>query len=132
MNTGDGNGAVYNQRECPLNKLSHLSTNTHYAENDSGISFLMFWNQWSTGGKQLLLLTTRKMGIGLSKPDCRVYKGFGISYLTPVIGLIWVSHTPPTLTVFDTSPPWQVSPLSATRHLSSSGLPALIQEGVFR
>jgi hypothetical protein len=29
MNTGDGNGSVCNQRECPLNRLSHLSTNTH-------------------------------------------------------------------------------------------------------
>jgi hypothetical protein len=62
------------------------------------------------GSKQLLLVTTQKMSVGLSEQDCRAYKRFGISYLTPVIGLIWVSHTPPTLTVFDTFSPWQVSP----------------------
>ena len=54
------------------------------------------------------------------------------SYLTPETGRIWVSQTPPTLTLFSVPDPLHDFPRSRMLHLSSSGLPAFSQPGVLR
>ncbi len=51
---------------------------------------------------------------------------------TCATGRIWVSQTPPTLTVLRVGEAWQVSPRSWTWHLSSRGLPTASQEGTLR
>lgn len=52
--------------------------------------------------------------------------------LTCATGRIWVSQTPPTLTVLGLGVDWQPSPRSWIWHLSSRGLPSASQEGTLR
>lgn len=51
---------------------------------------------------------------------------------TRATGRISLSQTPPTLTERITPDPWQVSPRSAMRQLSSTGSPLLSQFGTLR